>query len=77
MPQLIITDPEIWSEINNGNWVVNKNAFTFLAFCSIGPDHALKQINRWVKITGCLVGMTLNKNARNSFFLISAKLTYD
>ena len=39
--QLERTDPEIWSEISNGHWVVNKNAFPFSVFCSIGRDHEM------------------------------------
>ena len=40
----------------------------------MGPDYALEQINRWMKVSGVLVGITLNKSARNRFFLISADL---
>ena len=28
----------------------------------------------WMKVSGVLVGITLNKNARNRFFLISADI---
>ena len=49
----------------------NKNT---IPFCAIGPDHALEQVNRWMKVSGVLVGITLNKNARNRFFLITADL---
>ena len=62
---------EIWSEFSNGNRVVNKNT---IPFCAIGPDHALEQINRWMKVSGVRVGITLNKNGRNCFFLILADL---
>ena len=34
----------------------------------------MEQINRWMKVSGVLVGITLNKNARHRFFLISADL---
>ena len=71
MSQSERTYPEIWSEFSNGNQVVNKNT---IPFCDIGPDHALEQINRLVKATGGLFGITLNENARKRFFLISADL---
>ena len=58
-------------KISNGNRVVNKNT---IPFCAIGPDHALKQINRWIEVTGGLVGITMNENARNRFFLVSTDL---
>ena len=60
MSQLEGTYSEIWSEFTNGNRVVNKNT---IPFCAIGPDHALEQINRWMNVSGVLVGITLNKNA--------------
>ena len=68
MSQLERTYPEIWSEFSNGNWVVNKNT---ILFCAIGQDHALEQINIWMKVTGGLVGTTLNERARNLLLLIS------
>ena len=71
MSQLERTYSEIWSEFSNGNRVVNKNT---IPFCALRPDHALEQINRLMKVSGVLVGITLNKNARNRFFLISADL---
>ena len=71
IPQLERTYPEIWSEFSNGNWVVNKNT---IIFCAIGPDHALEQINIRMKVSGGLVGTTLNERAKNLFLLISADL---
>ena len=71
MSQLERTYPEIWSEFSNENLFAIKYT---IPFCAIGPDHALQQINRWMKVTRGLVGITLNKNARNRFFLISADL---
>ena len=65
--QLERTYPEIWSEFSNENRVAIKNN---IPFCARGPDHALEQINRWMRVTRGLVGITLNKNARNPFFLI-------
>ena len=69
MSQFERTYPEIWSDFSNGNQVVDKST---IPFCAIGPDRALEQIKRWVKETGGLFGITLNENARNRSFLISA-----
>ena len=71
MSQLERTYPEIWSEFGNGYRVVNKNT---IPSCDIGLDYALEQINRWMKVTGGLVCISLNENARYLFFLISANL---
>ena len=51
------------------NWVVNKNPEVL--FCALGGDHALEHINRSMKVTGGLAGITLNPRARTKFFLIS------
>ena len=71
MLQVERTYPEIRSEFRNGNRVVNKNT---IPFCAIGPDYTLGKIKRRVKVTGGLVGITMNENARNRFFLVSADL---
>lgn len=39
MKALANTDPEIYTELKDGNWVVNKNPC--VSFCTIGPDSAL------------------------------------
>ena len=66
------SDPEIYEEFRKGNWVVNKNPH--VPFCALGADHALEQINRSMKVSGGLVGITLNPNARTKFFLIAPEL---
>ena len=72
MSQLQRIYPEIWLEFSTGHLVAIK--FT-IPFCAIGPDHALQQLNRWMKVNRGLVGITLNKkNATNRFFLVSADL---
>ena len=72
MEKLPDSDPEIYQEFLDGNWVVNKNQD--VAFCALGADHALQQINRSMKVSGGLVGITLNPNARTKFFLIAPEL---
>ena len=54
-----------------GNWVVNKN---MVPFCAIGPDHALEQVNRMLKVAGGLTGITLNPYACTKFFLVAPEL---
>lgn len=72
MKSLEKSDPEIYREFQEGNWVVNKNSHT--AFCALGADHALEQINRSMKVSGGLIGITLNPGARAKFFLISPEM---
>lgn len=72
MQMLHETDPEIFEEFQQGNWVVNKNAH--IPFCAIGADTALEHINRSMKVSGGLVGITLNSYARTKYFLIAPEL---
>lgn len=65
------TDPDIWTEFETGNWVVNKNT---IPFCAIGADHGLEHINRTMKVSGGLIGITLNPSARTRFFLAAPEL---
>ena len=61
MDNLKESDPDVYQEMIQGNWVVNKNTNT--SFCAIGADHAPEHLNRSVKVTGGLVGITLNESA--------------
>lgn len=72
MKALTNTDPEIYEEFKDGNWVVNKNPCVPL--CALGADNALEHINRSMKVTGGLVGITLNPSARAKFFPIDPEL---
>ena len=54
-------DPDIYQEFKQGNWVVNKNPR--VPFCSLGADNALEHVNRSMKVSGGLIGITLNTNA--------------
>ena len=66
------SDPEIYHEFQQGNWVVNKN--DDVSFCGIGGDNALEHLNRSMKVSGGLVGITLNPTARTKYFLIAPEL---
>ena len=72
MKSLPDTDPDIYDEFRNGNWVVNKNSQVTL--CCLGADNDLEHINRSMKVSGGLVGVTLNPSARAKFFLIAPEL---
>ena len=65
MASLETGDPEICAEFLHANWVVNKNSN--VPFCALGGDHGLEHINRSMKVTGGLVGISLNPSARTKF----------
>ena len=48
MEKLKVQDNDIYEEFIEGDWVVNKNEDA--AFCDLGADHALEQINRQMKV---------------------------
>ena len=66
------SDPDLYKEFMDGNWVVNKNGK--VPFCAIGADTGLEHINCYMKVNGGLVGITLNEAARTKFFLIAPEL---
>ena len=72
MHKLQDSNPDIYREFQQGNWVVNKNPN--VAFCATGADHALEHVNRSMKVAGGLVGITLNPKARMKYFLIAPEL---
>ena len=72
MKALPDTDPQIHAEFQDGNWAVNKN--TQVPFCALGADNALEHINRSMKVTGGLVGITVDPSALTKFFLIAPEL---
>lgn len=72
MSALETTDPDIYEEFINGNFSVHKN---IIPFCAVGVDHALEHINRVMKVTGGLVGITQNASARERFFLTAPELS--
>ena len=62
MPALKKRNPTIHQEFTNGNWEVNKNKNVSL--CAVGGDNSLEHLNRSMKVSGELVGITLNASAR-------------
>ena len=73
MKSLKSPDPDIEAEFQSENWVVDKNAL--VPFCGLGADNALEHVNRSMKVSGGLVGITLNPSARAKFFLISPEIS--
>ena len=73
MQKVRLTDPDIYAEFISGNWIVNKNQN--VSYCCIGADHALEHVNRMMKVSGGLIGITLNDEARNRFFLTAPYMT--
>ena len=61
MKALPLNDPDVYREFLDGNWVVNKNQS--VPFCGLGADNGLEHINRSMKVSGGLVGITLNPSA--------------
>jgi len=51
---------------------LNKNSC--VPFCAVGPDNALEHVNRSMKVSGGLVGITLNPNTRTKYLLIAPEL---
>ena len=65
------TDPEIYQEFQNGNWVVKNNAK--VAFCAVGADGP-EHVKRSMKVSGGLIAIRLNPTARTKYFLIARGL---
>ena len=63
MKALKHTDPLVWEEFQNGNWVVNK---TSIPFCAIRADHAL------ILTT---LSLLIIKDLRSSFLIFTPKNT--
>ena len=57
MQKLPESDPEVYQEFFDNNWVVNKNQH--VAFCELDTDHALQQINWSMKVSGGFVFLRL------------------
>ena len=71
MQNLKTSDPDIWEEFLKGNFTVNK---TKIPFCVIGVDQALEHVNRMMKVSGGIVGITLNPSECTHFFLTAPEL---
>ena len=72
MKALPETDPDIYREFKDGNWVVNKNPN--VPFSGLGVHYGLEHINRSMKVSEGLVEITQNPSARAKFFLIAPEL---
>ena len=65
-------DADIYREFKDGNWVVNKNPN--VPFSGLGVYYGLEHVNRSMKVSGGLVGVTQNPSARAKFLLIAPEL---
>ena len=65
------TDPDIWNEFEQGNWIVHR---TKTSFCALGCDEALEHQNRAMKVVGGLVGITQHPHALARYFLTAPEL---
>ena len=72
MHRLKIDDPDIHHEFMQGNFCVNKNE---IPFCAIGPDHAIENVNKLMKIRGGLKGLTQQPAAMARWFLVAPELS--
>ena len=64
--------PTVWEEFEKGNFCVTKGV---AGFTSIGPDHAIEQENRELKVVGGIVGITQQEGAFDKYFLIAPELS--
>ena len=46
----------------------------YISFCAVDADNALEHVNRSMKVSGGLIGITLNPNAGMKYFLIAPEL---
>ena len=68
MEALSVEDPETWANLRSGLWSPNKKGFNF---CCLGADEALEQVNRKLKVTGGLVGISLKPETLTKYFLVA------
>ena len=73
MKALPQSDPDIYIELVDENWIVNKNLQ--VPFYGIGADNGLEHVNQSMKVSGGLIGITQNTSARAKFFLIAPELS--
>ena len=66
MSGLKFTNPAIYEKFIDGEFVIRKS---FIPFTQIGVDHAGEQVNKLLKVSGGLEGITKNVNARDRLFL--------
>ena len=72
MDRLKIDGPDIHHEFMQGNFCVNKNE---IPFCAIGPDHAIENVNKLMKIRRGLNGLTQQPAAMARWFLGAPELS--
>ena len=73
MCKLEESDEEVWRYLSEGNFSVSKST---IPFTSIGPDHALEQENKTMKISGGIIGIGNQQSTIDQHFLIAQDINY-
>ena len=68
MKYLQSSDPDIWKHFLSGEFTIQKSRIPFTA---IGSDQAGEQVNRELKTSGGITGITRNENSRTRQILIA------
>ncbi|KAG1662216.1 hypothetical protein GQR58_021026 [Nymphon striatum] len=72
MLELQLTDLDTWSFLDKGNFVISKHSVPFTA---IGPDHAIEQEHKKMKMKRGFIGITGNEQAMEKHFVIARTLS--
>lgn len=64
MHDLKTNHPQTWEELRAGNISVTKSVIPFV---SVGADHACEHLNKLMKISSGIIGISNNANARQRF----------
>ncbi len=71
MLEMQTTDPDTWTFLAEGNFVISKHDVPFTA---IDPDHAIEQEHRKMKVKGGFIGITGNEQSMEKYFIIAPSL---
>ncbi|KAG1671597.1 Organic cation transporter protein [Nymphon striatum] len=72
MLELQLTDLDTWSFLDKGNFVISKRSVPFTA---IGPDHAIEQEHKKMKMKRGFIGITGNEQAMEKHVVIAPTIS--
>ncbi|KAG1652168.1 Organic cation transporter protein [Nymphon striatum] len=72
MLELQLTDLDTWSFLDKGNFVISKRSVPFTV---IGPDHAIEQEHKKMKMKREFIGITGNEQAMEKHFVIAPTIS--
>lgn len=72
MHDLRTNHPQTWEELRAGNISVTKSVIPFV---SVGADHACEHLNKLMKISSGIIGISNSANARQRFFMVTPELS--